>query len=98
MAMEGVDGFGQGRVKNVNQVFLRVYRSSGIFVGPSVDDLTEAKIRTTETYGTPPNLKTEEIDILVTPTWQRDGQIVIRQTDPVPLTIVSATIEVQMGS
>jgi len=98
MAMEGVDGFGQGRVKNVNQVFLRVYRSSGIFVGPSVDDLTEAKIRTTETYGTPPNLKTEEIDIMVTPTWQRDGQIVIRQTDPVPLTIVSATIEVQMGS
>jgi hypothetical protein len=97
LAIEGLDGYGQGRVKNINQVYLRVYRSSGIFVGPSVDDLTEAKIRTTEPYGSPPNLKTEEIDIMVTPTWAEDGQIVVRQSDPVPLTIVSATTEVQFG-
>jgi hypothetical protein len=97
MSLEGVDGFGQGRVKNVNQVYLRVYRSSGIFVGPDENTLTEAKIRTTEVYGKPPNLKTEEIDIMISPSWTRDGQIVVRQSDPVPLTIVSATIEVQFG-
>jgi hypothetical protein len=97
MSLEGVDGFGQGRVKNVNQVYLRVYRSSGIFVGPDENTLTEAKIRTSEVYGKPPNLKTEEIDIMISPSWTRDGQIVVRQSDPVPLTIVSATIEVQFG-
>ena len=97
MSLEGVDGYGQGRVKNVNSVYLRVYRSSGIFVGPDENTLTEAKIRTTEAYGAPPNLKTEEIDIMISPSWTRDGQIVVRQSDPVPLTIVSATIEAQFG-
>ncbi len=98
MSIEGLDGFGQGRVKNINKVFLRVYRSSGIFVGPDVDHLTEAKIRTTEVYGAPPALQTAEIEVTITPAWTQDGQIVVRQVDPVPLTIVSATVDVQFGS
>lgn len=97
LAVEGIDGYAQGRVKNVNQVFLRVYKSSGIFAGPDVSHLTEAKIRTTEPYGSPPSLQTGEIDILITPSWIRDGQVVVRQIDPVPLTIVSLTIELQFG-
>jgi hypothetical protein len=97
LAVEGIDGYAQGRVKNVNQVFLRVYKSSGIFAGPDVSHLTEAKIRTTEPYGSPPSLQTGEIDILITPAWVRDGQVVVRQIDPVPLTIVSLTIELQFG-
>ena len=97
LAIEGLDGYGQGRVKNINQVYLRVYQSSGIFVGPSTDDLTEAKIRTDEPYGSPPALQTAEIDITIQPNWSRDGQIVVRQIDPVPLTIVSATLELQFG-
>ena len=97
LAIEGLDGFGQGRVKNINQVYLRVYQSSGIYAGPSVDDLTEAKIRTTEPYGSPPSLQTAEVDIVIQPSWSRDGQIVVRQVDPVPLTIVSATLELQFG-
>lgn len=97
LAVEGIDGYAQGRVKNVNQVFLRVYKSSGIFAGPDVAHLTEAKIRTTEPYGSPPSLQTGEIDILITPSWIRDGQVVVRQIDPVPLTIVSLTIELQFG-
>ena len=97
LAIEGLDGFGQGRVKNINQVYLRVYQSSGIFVGPSANDLTEAKIRTTEPYGSPPSLQTAEVDIVIQPSWSRDGQIVVRQVDPVPLTIVSATLELQFG-
>jgi hypothetical protein len=62
-----------------------------------VDDLTEAKIRTTEPYGSPPSLQTAEVDIVIQPSWSRDGQIVVRQVDPVPLTIVSATLELQFG-
>lgn len=98
MAIEGLDGYGQGRVKNINAVYLRVYRSSGIFVGPDENHLTEAKIRTSEPYGSPPSLKSEEVEVVITPTWTRDGQIVVRQSDPVPLTIVSATIDVQFGT
>jgi hypothetical protein len=92
------EAFGQGRVKNVNQVWLRVYRSSGIFVGPTADELVEAKQRTTEVYGAPPALKSEEVRVMVTPTWADNGQVYVRQSDPLPLTIVSMTLEVAIGS
>jgi hypothetical protein len=90
-------GAGQGRQKNVNKVWLRVDRSSGIFVGPSFDKLTEAKQRTTEPYGTPPALKSDEIGIALTPSWAETGAVCIRQSDPLPLTVVSMTPELSIG-
>ena len=96
MALQ-VEAFGQGRVKNINHVWLRVLESSGILAGPSADKLVEAKQRTTEPYGTPPNLKTEDIKIMLTPAWQDNGQLFVRQTDPLPLTVVGLTLEVAMG-
>ena len=92
-----VEAFGQGRVKNLNHVWLRVLESSGIFAGPSADKLVEAKQRTTEPYGSPPDLKTQDIKIMLTPQWQDNGQLFVRQTDPLPLTIVGLTLEVSMG-
>jgi hypothetical protein len=89
--------FGQGRFKNINKVWLRVFRSSGIFVGPDVNNLTEAKQRTTEDYGAPPALKSEEIQIVITPSWGDNGQVSVRQSDPLPLTVVSMTMEVAIG-
>lgn len=89
--------FGQGHVKNVNKAWLRVYRSSGIFTGPNADNLTEAKQRTTEPYGTAPVLKSEEIQIMLTPSWGDGGQVFVRQSDPLPLTVVSITAEVAIG-
>ena len=83
--------------KNVNKAWLRVYRSSGIFVGPDENNLTEAKQRTTEPYGTPPALKSDEIQIMVTPSWDDSGQVYVRQKDPLPLTVVSLTLEVALG-
>jgi len=94
----GIDnGMGQGRYKNVNKAWLRVYQSSGIFIGPDENNLIEAKQRTTEPYGTPPALKTEEIQIMLTPSWLDSGQVFIRQSDPLPLTIVGMTLEVAIG-
>ena len=92
-----VEAFGQGRVKNINHVWLRVLESSGIFAGPTSEKLIEAKQRSTEPYGTPPNLKTEDIKIMVTPSWTDNAQLFIRQTDPLPLTIVGLTLEVAIG-
>lgn len=98
MSIALTDGsFGQGRYKNVNKVWLRVYRSSGIFVGPSLDRLTETKQRTTEPYGTAPGLKSEEIPVSITPSWGDSGQVFIRQSDPLPLTVSSMTLEVSIG-
>ena len=91
-------GFGQGRTKNVNRVWLRVYRSSGIFVGADSDHLTEAKQRTTEPYGSPPSYKSDELQVVITPTWNNSGQVFVRQKDPLPLTVVSMTLEVAVGA
>lgn len=89
--------FGYGRVKNVNRVWLRVHESSGIFVGPSADELTEAKQRTTEPYGAPPALKSDVLELVLTPTWGASGHVFVRQADPLPLTVVSMTAEVALG-
>ncbi len=92
-----MEAFGQGRVKNVNKVMLRVYRSSGIFAGPSGSKLVEFKQRTTEPYGSPPALKSEEIGIDLKPSWNQDGYIVVQQSDPLPVTVVGMTAEVSIG-
>lgn len=89
--------FGQGRKKNVNKVVLRVWRSSGIWVGPAEDKLTEAKQRRDESYGQPPALRSGEIEVLIQPTWDDGGQVFVRQTQPLPLTVVGATAEVVLG-
>lgn len=89
---------GQGRMKNINQAWLRVYRSSGIFVGADEKSLVEAKQRSVEPYGAPPALKTEEIRLAVTPVWNDGGSVLVRQLDPLPLTVVNMTLEVAVGA
>lgn len=91
-------GYGQGRVKNVNKVWMRVVNSSGIFAGPSTEQLVQFKQRTTEPYGTAPALRTDEIEIDVKPDWGNDAAIVVRQSDPLPITITSMTTEVSIAN
>jgi hypothetical protein len=92
-----MDGYGQGRKKNINKVWLRVYQSSGIFVGPDENNLVEFKQRTTEPYGDPPSLRSGEAEITLAPQWNDDGQLLIRQVNPLPLEVVGVTIEVSVG-
>jgi hypothetical protein len=98
LALEAAAAQGQGRQKNVNKAWLRAYRSGGIFAGPSFTKLVEAKIRTDETYGSPPDLKTGEVAIVLTPSWAENGSVCVRQSDPLPLTVTALTIEVSVGA
>lgn len=88
---------GISKPKNVNKAWIRVYRSSGIFAGPSFDKLTEVKERTNEPWGTPPSLKSGEVSVVVSPSWGPDGAICIRQSDPLPLTVVSLALDAAPG-
>jgi hypothetical protein len=92
-----LDGFGQGRMKNINKAWVKVYQSSSIFVGPDENDLTEFEQRTTEAWGSPPALQTAEILVMTTPSWQDSGQVLIRQENPLPLEVVGLTLEVAIG-
>jgi hypothetical protein len=91
-------GYGQGRVKNVNAVTMRVVNSSGIFAGPNVGQLVQFKQRTNEPYGTAPRLRTDELRIDVKPDWGSDASIIVRQSDPLPITLVSMTMEVSIAN
>jgi hypothetical protein len=97
LIVQAESAFGQGRVMNVNKAALQVYRAGGVFVGPSEDALVEAKIRTTEPYGSPPALTSSVIDVVVKPSWGYYGRVFVRNVDPVPLFISSLVLEVSIG-
>lgn len=96
-AVMQLDGYGQGRTKNINKAWVKVFQSSSIFVGPDCDHLTEFAQRSTELLGTPPALQSAELQVLNTPSWQQTGQVLVRGTDPLPLEVVGLTLEVAIG-
>ena len=97
LALQIDAAFGQGRLKNINKVWLRVYKTSGVRAGPSLDRMVPFKLRTDEPYGSPPALRSDEIAVALTPSWQTGGQVFVQQIDPLPMTIVSMTVEVELG-
>lgn len=97
LVFEADSAVGRGRAKNVSRVFLRVHRSTGMLVGPDGSTLVEPKLRTTEVWGSPPSLQTKEIEVVLPNSWNRDGGVLVRQVDPVPLTVLSMALEVAVG-
>ena len=70
---------------------------SGIFAGFDEDHLREYKQRRDEPPGSPPELRSEEVPIVIDGHWTDGGQLTVVQDDPLPLTIVSITTEVSIG-
>lgn len=91
------DGFGQGAIKNVNKVHLRLSNSSGIHIGPADGDLVEVKQRTNEPYDSAPNLITGWKHVNIAPQWQDDGGIEIEQANPLPITILAMVLDTVAG-
>lgn len=90
-------GAGQGMKKNVNKVYLQLTSSGAPATGPDFSSLTSPKIRTTELYGSPPNLQTGEIEVVNKAAWTDSAQVCVRMSDPLPLTLVSLTLDYAMG-
>lgn len=89
--------FGQGATKDIAKLWARVYRSRNIKAGPSYDLLLAVEPRSDELYGTPPTLKTGQYELAIDGTWTEEGQLCIRQDNPLPLTVVSLTIAFAFG-
>lgn len=92
-----IEAYAQATIKNVSTVSLRLASSGAFEAGPDLSRMTEAKIRTTETYGSPPALQSGQVEVAVAGSWKDDGSIVIRRRTPVPLTVTSMTIELAFG-
>ena len=92
VALQSNDGgYSQGANKNVVRQYVRVYRSQGLKVGPTFDRMAIHKPRTFEPYGTPPALKSEELEVMLPAQWSDSGTVCIRQDQPLPLTICGMT-------
>lgn len=89
--------FGVGTNKNTGRLSVRVDRSSGVFAGPSFDKLREVKQRTDEPYGVPPRLVTGMLRVAFTPDWDVDAPVCIRQSNPLPLTVVALVPDTAYG-
>lgn len=96
-AIERTEAASLGLVKNVNSARLRILESSGVLVGPSFDELVEIPMRTTEPYGSPPELFTGVVDVTLNPDWNSEGVVCVRQADPLPSSVLTLTLEVEIG-
>jgi hypothetical protein len=98
LAFEGAQAAGQGTAKNVNKVHLRVAQSSLVKAGPDFTRLREYPARAvTDPYGSPPALRDGELTVSIDPSWNQDAGVCVRQDLPLPLTVLSMTLEVQTG-
>jgi hypothetical protein len=98
LAVEGARAMGQGTMKNVNKVHLRVSQSSVVKAGPDFARLREYPARAvSDPYGSPPALRDGELSLSIDPSWNTDGAVCVRQDLPLPLTVLSMTLEVATG-
>ena len=98
LVMEGAQAAGQGTVKNINKVHLRVSQSSIVKAGPDFTRLREYPARAvSDPYGSPPALRDGELALTIDPSWNQDGALCVRQDLPLPLTVLSMTLEIQSG-
>jgi len=95
---ERVEGFGRGHFKSVTHVYMQVDRAVGIFAGPDTDSLVEYQQRTDEEYGQATRMESDEIEVVIPSTWSRYAQVSVRQTAPLPVSILSMSLEVELGS
>lgn len=91
------EALGQGSQKNVSQMHLRVNRAGALLIGPAGGRLTETKRRTTEPYGTAPSLRTGWDHTPVTPRWDDDAGILVRNENPLPATVLALVLDVTAG-
>jgi hypothetical protein len=83
LPLVGQNGQFIGEFKKLSKATIKMYNSRKPWVGPTVDDLVEAKQRDGELWGDPSSLLTGDVEVYLHPSWTLFGQIVVEQ--PLPL-------------
>ena len=83
--------------KNIKQLILRLKDSVGGYAGPDADNLKEIKWRQYEEWTQPNELKTADVEHKIPSTWDREGRIYVRQSDPLPMTVLGLIMEFELG-
>ena len=91
------DGSVQGRRKFIAEAALRLKNTRGFFIGRDEDHLDEMKARSTEAYGDPIAPFTGDVRMTFSGSWGREGRFVVKQRDPLPITILAVMPKVELG-
>jgi len=96
--VEAPSGTIQGKPKSLPKVTVRFERSRGMLIGPDKDRLIEIKQRDASTpMGAPTPLLTGDIDVTLKPAWNSNGRILIRQQNPLPMTVLAIIPDIEVG-
>lgn len=87
----------QGRKKKITSISVKFLNSRGGWMGTDPEDLQEMKFRENEGYNEPTALFTGDKAVSVNCNWDTDTSIYVKQTDPLPITILSLSAEVELG-
>jgi hypothetical protein len=95
--LDAVPQDGRLRAKTVTKVGVEVSDSKGLSVGQSPNALTQWVSQTLAAgYGVPP-LSSEVVEVAVRGGWDTAARVTLRQTLPLPLTVLGVTREVDGG-
>lgn len=83
--------------KRVNELTVICEESRGFLAGTDEQHLYEIKQRNAENYNEPIQLKTGQIEVSIAANWEKPGRVFIRQSDPLPVTILGVLLNVQAG-
>ena len=83
--------------KLINGLSIIVDKSAGFEVGTDANTLIPYKQRSTEAYGAPDNLLSEMLDLNIFGDWNKQGRIFIRQSQPLPVTVLAVIPQVNFG-
>jgi hypothetical protein len=87
----------QGVLKSVAKCVLRVERSRGLLAGASFDKLNLNVDRDVEAFREPIVAATGDVEVTFEPGWDKHGRVCVRQSFPLPMTILSIVPDFSVG-
>ena len=94
-----MNGTAQGKKKRISHVTVRLFKSLGLQVGYDGEHLERTPFRTSaDKVGGAPSLYTGDYEVKFNRGYGRDGQIYIRQDQPLPLSVLALIPEVSVYS
>jgi hypothetical protein len=87
----------QARNKKATRMTLRVEDTMGMWHGPDLDHMRSAKFGLPLNYGQPLDMITGDKDVTLSPSWNKDGQFIVQQRDPLPITVLAIIPDVLVG-
>jgi len=94
LAMAGFRSDVKSKQKLISEVAIDVYNTSGLKAGIDEDNLTEFSVNT---LYDPTSRANGRITVRTSNKWERNGQVVVRQSKPLPATILAISPEVDVG-